>query len=227
MMSEQEQNEKKQKKPFDKERETHTKKDFSRNQGYFEHIRQLLENSKRLREKPKKEKARITEILKQKDAEIKRLKKSKDKQALNLAKADKQFLKTALRDLPILKLEIESNIIKLSTILITRIKMPYDVITDFSFAPLPSQRGPNNSNGNGKNNGKNNGNQKENNQNQNKNKSPEEIEKHNKNRHLYNLTRKGRNDKLQPKKKRKMPRTNQTQQNVSLSQLSLRDTGRF
>lgn len=212
---------KEQKHPFDMTLEERQRKGIG-NQDYFDRVKSLLENSKKLKEKPKREKNRVQAILRQKEEEIKKLQKSKskNKNALALAKADKKFLKSALHELPFIKLEISTNILKLETILATRIKMPYKVIADFALKPLPSQR----ANNKNKNKDKNKNKEKNPPKDKNKEQSPEEIEK-SKGRHLYNLTRNGRNDNLQPQPKTKRKRV-QTQQKTSQRPLMKGHEGR-
>lgn len=131
---------KKDKKAFNLTHEEQQKKDDFTNKEYFDKVKRLLQNSKRLKEKPARERSRVQAMIRKKESEIKELKKGKNKEALALANADKAFLKSALRALPFISMHISGDILKLETILATNIKMPYNVIADFELAPLPSQR---------------------------------------------------------------------------------------
>ena len=219
---------KKEKHPFDLSIEERRRLGLSDNTEYFERVEKHLQNSKKLKEKPDREKNRIKAMLIQKENEIKKLKSGQNKEALALAQADKKFLKTALRVLPSVKREISRDIIKLEFILTTKIKMSYQVLSDFALKPIPSQR----RNAKDKDNDKNKNKNKDKNKKQNgdkgpsKNtKSPEEIEKSKKSQHLYNLTRKGRNDKLTPLKKKRRLRSNRSPQKA-LQYAPSKDTGR-
>ena len=218
--------EKKEKHPFNMTIEERRRLGLTGNEDYFQEVKKLLENSKKLREKPKQEKARIQLMLAQKENEIKKLKKSKNKDALLLAQADKKFLKGAIRALPLIKMQIDKDIVKLNLILATKIKVSYNVITDFGLKPVPSQRRNAKDKDNDKNKDKNKDKKQNGEKGSSKNtKSPEEIEKNKKGQHLYNLTRKGRNDNLTPLKKKRKVRSRRSPQKT-LQYAPSKDTGR-